>query len=75
MTRPNECLGCNGHFNPFMYEDARTCPLPPKFKDDNCTYKCPCVLCLVKAICNRSCTLAHTYNHHIKLYFLQYKGE
>jgi hypothetical protein len=60
-----DCYGCNGHYNPFYDENAIICPLPPKFKDGDDTYECPCVLCLVKVMCNTSCHPVRAYGTRI----------
>ncbi len=75
MKKSKECYGCKGHFNMFFHETAIDCPIPYKFKLNNHTYECPCVLCLVKAMCNNSCSLVRAYNTKYDTYAKDYMND
>jgi len=52
MIGYKECEGC---------AVINTCALKPKYEYRDCTEVCPCIKCLVKGICKKSCTLYDLY--------------
>jgi hypothetical protein len=53
------CRGCR----------SDNCESPPEYKYQNEIVKCPCVICLVKVVCNSFC--CHYENYH---YFKHYRS-
>ncbi len=72
MEKTKECISCKGHFNPFIDETAMGCVLPISLKYNNITYKCPCVSCIVKPICNSECKASFKYNEIYAIYIKEH---